>query len=151
MLKMMKHLWFSLLFLWSRPVPASSGARSTPPGEGVLNKNPSLALSGKKCRGPGWPGLSIKVRGQGAGWPARHGPALTNHWPTRSIAVWHGTSLFQAFPGNAKNSVGFLVLRRTTCRQEFRNGAQKKVLESAGLVGGSGPLVGSSGQSLAQT
>ena len=26
--------------------PASSSARSTPPGEGVLNKNPSLELSG---------------------------------------------------------------------------------------------------------
>ena len=32
----------------SRPGPASRGARSTAPGEGVLNKNPSLALSGEK-------------------------------------------------------------------------------------------------------
>ena len=32
-----------------------------------------------------------------------------------------------------------------------RNGAQKKVPESAGLVGGSGPLVGGAGPSLAQT
>ena len=38
----------------------------------------------------------------------------------------------------------FLEMRRTSCRKKFRNGAQKKVPESAGLVGGSGP-------SLAQT
>ena len=31
----------------------------------------------------------------------------------------------------------FLEMRRTTCRKKFRNGAQKKVRESAGLVGGS--------------
>ena len=40
--------------------------------------------------------------------------------------------------------LNFLEMRRKTCRKKFRNGAQKKVPESAGLVGGSGP-------SLAQT
>ena len=29
----------------------------------------------------------------------------------------------------------FLEMRRKTCRKKFRNGAQKKVPESAGLVG----------------
>ena len=32
----------------------------------------------------------------------------------------------------------FLEMRRKTCRKKFRNGPQKKVPESAGLVGGSG-------------
>ena len=39
---------FFAFFLWGRPVPASSSARSTPPGEDPDNKNPSLALSGKR-------------------------------------------------------------------------------------------------------
>ena len=47
-------------------------------------------------------------------------------------------------PGNTKNYVGsagstlfvaFLEMRRTTCRKKLRNGAQKKVPESEGLVG----------------
>ena len=46
----------------------------------------------------------------------------------------------------------FQEMRRKACRtKQIRNGAQKKVPESAGLVGVSGPLVGGSGQSLAQT
>ena len=45
----------------------------------------------------------------------------------------------------------FLEMRRKTFRKKFRNGAQKKVPESAGLVGGSGSLVGGSGPTLAQT
>ena len=36
----------------------------------------------------------------------------------------------------------FLEMRRKTCRKKFRNGAQKKVPESAGLVGGPGPSLG---------
>ena len=44
MLEMMKRRCFLLFVLVVR---TSNGARSTPPGEGVLNKNPSLGLSGK--------------------------------------------------------------------------------------------------------
>ena len=47
---MLKTKRFPCFLACGRPVPASSGARSTPPGEGVHNKNPSLALSGKKNR-----------------------------------------------------------------------------------------------------
>ena len=54
--------------------------------------------------------------------------------------------------------LNFLEMRRTTCRKKFRNGAQKKVPESAGLVGGPKPsfslaLIFKSdpGQVLAQT
>ena len=40
------------------------------------------------------------------------------------------------------NSRNFLEMRRKTCRNKFRNGAQKKNPESAGLVGGPGPSLG---------
>ena len=46
--------------------------------------------------------------------------------------------------------LSFLEMRRKTCRKVPER-AQKKVPESAGLVGGSGPLVEGSGPSLAQT
>ena len=45
----------------------------------------------------------------------------------------------------------FLEMRRTTCRKKFRNGAQKKVPESAGLAGRSRPRLGSPSHVLAQT
>ena len=45
----------------------------------------------------------------------------------------------------------FVEMRRTTCRKKFQNGAQKKVSESAGLVGTSRPRLGSPGHTLAQT
>ena len=47
--------------------------------------------------------------------------------------------------------LNFLEMRRQTCRQKFRNGAQKKVPKPPGLVGVLGPLVEGSGPSLAQT
>ena len=55
---------------------------------------------------------------------------------------------FQAFPGNVKNYVGsagstlfweFLEMRRNKIRKKCGMGPRKKVLESAGLVGISGP------------
>ena len=61
------------------------------------------------------------------------------------------STLFFEVPGNAKNNVGsagstlflnFLEMRRKSSRKKFRNGAQKKVPESGGLVGGSGPSFG---------
>ena len=45
----------------------------------------------------------------------------------------------------------FLEMRRKTCRKKFRNGAQKKVPESAGLAGTSRPRLESPGHVLAQT
>ena len=45
----------------------------------------------------------------------------------------------------------FLEMPRISCRKKFRNGAQKKVPESAGLAGRSGPRLGSPSHVLAQT
>ena len=69
---------------------------------------------------------------------------------------------FAAFPGNPTNNVdknpdlaflvsNFLEMRRKTCRKKFRNGAQKKVPESAGLAGRSRHRLGSPSHTLAQT
>ena len=55
-------------------------------------------------------------------------------------------TLFVAFPGTASNFVD-----KNPDLTNFWNGAQKKVPEPPGLVGGSGPLVGGLGPSLAQT
>ena len=45
----------------------------------------------------------------------------------------------------------FLEMRQISCRKKFQNGAQKKVPETAGLAGSSGPRLGSPGDALAQT
>ena len=45
----------------------------------------------------------------------------------------------------------FLEMRHISCRKKFRNGAQKKVPESAGLAGRSRPRLASPGHVLAQT
>ena len=72
---------------------------------------------------------------------------------------------FETFPGNSTNNVdkkpdlaflgrnfrNFLEMRRKTCRNKFRNGAQKKVPESAGLAGTSRPRLASPGHVLVQT
>ena len=58
--------------------------------------------------------------------------------------LWH----FQEMPQISSGQRGrhylldFLKMRRKTCRRKLWNGAQKKVPESAGLVGGSGPSFG---------
>ena len=50
-----------------------------------------------------------------------------------------------------RNFRNFLEMRRKTCRKKFRNGAQKKVPETAGLAGRSRPRLGSPSHALAQT
>ena len=45
----------------------------------------------------------------------------------------------------------FQEMRQILCRKKFRNGAQKKVLESAGLAGSSRPRLASLGHVLAET
>ena len=54
-----------------------------------------------------------------------------------------GSTLFEQFPGNAAKNV--------QKKFRIRNGAQKKVPESAGLAGRSRPRLGSPGNVLAQT
>ena len=70
---------------------------------------------------------------------------LVNGWDCRlqkSQVISNQARRFQKFflgpipePFSATFSSHFLEMRRKTCRKKFRNGAQKKVPESAGLVG----------------
>ena len=110
-----------------------------------------LARLENQCWAKTWLGSYLKIRAGpklGLGPPTRCGDSGTSPG-MRSLGSCRHYLL--SFLETHKISSGqrgrhyfgnFPEMRRKTCRKKFRNGAQKKVPESAGLVGGPKPSFG---------